>query len=159
MLVFDTNVLIDLYVGNLLKEAFALPYQPTTSDFIIAEIESPPGRYLLRLGLQERELPGEQIDEIEGLRVLYSGPSTNDLSALVLAKASEAILITGDKDLRIAAGIERVPMHGTLWLLEEIEQYQFAEQLRLANSLTAMLNAGRRLPKDECDRLIRRWNI
>jgi len=162
LLVFDTNVLMDLHKGYLLSRAASLPYQLITPDVIVAEIEELSGGEinegeLLRLEFVARELSGEYIQEVQNLRRLYVHPGTNDLFALVLARATGATLLTGDQDLRDAADIEETPYHGTLWLLEEMERYGIVRPIELAQGLVHMLAAGRKLPKELCEPLIKKW--
>jgi len=155
--VVDANILIDLHVGGVLREAFSLSIRLVAPDVVIGELEVPDGERLLEYGLESRTLSGEQVQEVIHLRARYRAVSANDLSALVLARALQVPLLTGDRHLRKAAGKEGVTVHGTLWLLGEMVQRGAITPLRAAEALERMLNRGSRLPWAECQRRIRRW--
>lgn len=157
--VVDSNIMIDLHIGGLLKEAFLLPYDLVAPDVIVHEAKrDPKGDELKRLGLIEKELSGVHIQEVFRLRVAYKAPSINDLFALVLAKTLDVTLLTGDKHLRQAAVQENVSVHGTLWILENMERLDIVTPLLLAQGLQKMLDTCRRLPENECKKLIKRWS-
>jgi hypothetical protein len=92
--VVDTSILIDVYIGKILTQFFTLPYTFVAPDVIIAELHEPKGEILLALGLQQKDLTGEQVKEVIRLRKYYRKPSVNDLFALVLAQILAAPLLT-----------------------------------------------------------------
>lgn len=155
--VFDTNVLIDLYIGGLLEVTLGLPARMVAPDVIIAELEEPSGETLIGYGLQSVTLSGDQVQEIVALRSQYPRPSANDMAALVLARSLGAALLTGDLALRRAAEQEGVPMHGTLWVLDELLESEVIPPAQAVPALEEMLAQGRRLPRDECEARLRRW--
>ncbi|HEY77354.1 MAG TPA: DUF3368 domain-containing protein [Thermoflexia bacterium] len=155
--VVDANILIDLHVGGVLREAFSLSIRLVAPDVVIGELEVPDGERLLEYGLESQMLSGEQVQEVVRLRARYRAVSANDLSALVLARALQAPLLTGDRHLREAARQEGVAVHGTLWLLDEMVRCGVIVPPRAAEALERMLNRGSRLPWAECQRRTRRW--
>lgn len=116
----DTNIRIDLHRGQLLTQIFELPYELTAPDVIIAELDDPPGQFLISLGLQQRRFSGEQVAQVQILTRKYRGLSPKDLFALVLAKELRSFLLTGDQLLRKAVEAEGVTVHGTLWVLDKL---------------------------------------
>ena len=157
-LVPDTSLLIDLHVGGVLPELFRLPYTFVAPDVIVEELLEPEGHMLLDLGLQQRELVGEQVAEVVTLRSTYRRPSVNDLFALVLARHLRATLLTGDRHLREAAEKEQVEVHGSLWVLDEMVRHEIVPAERAADALRHMLRSGSRLPSDEAQRRIEQWS-
>lgn len=157
LLVPDTSLLIDLHVGRVLPELFQLPYVFIVPDVIVEELHEPDGHTTMTLGLQQRELAGEQVAEVVRLRTLYRRTSVNDLFALVLARHLGASLLTSDRHLREAAARERVTLHGTLWVLDEMVLHEIIPVSRAADALRHMLSGGSRLPSDEVQRRIERW--
>jgi len=155
--VVDTNVLIDLHVGGLIHAFFALPYVFVAPDVIVAELQAPAGQELVEHGLREETLPGEQVAEVVSLVAQHCHVSTNDLFALVLARVKHTTLLTGDRHLRELARQEGVPIHGTLWVLDEMVEQGVIPSRRAAEALERMLECGTRLPQVECDRRLRRW--
>ncbi|WP_461393353.1 DUF3368 domain-containing protein [Deferrisoma sp.] len=155
--VLDANVLIDLHRGGVLDAVFRLGVSLAAPDVVVAELRVPDGAALLGMGLASLELSPEQVREVAELIPRYPGASTNDIFALVLAKALAAPLLTGDRHLRRAAEDQGVAVHGTLWLLDEMVRAGVIRKSQAANALTRMLAHGRRLPKGECERRLRAW--
>ena len=155
--IIDANILIDLYRGGILPEAFHLSVKLAAPDMVIVELKEPDDQLLIRYGLQSVTLSGAQLQEVIELRTRYRGVSANDLSALVLARALQTTLLTGDRHLRQAANREGVIVHGTLWLLDEMVHQRAVTPLRAAEALKQMLKRGRRLPQEECSARLRKW--
>ena len=109
--VVDTSLLIDLYIGKIMVDFFKLPFDFVAPDVIVSELHEPNGKQLMELGLQDRELTGDQILEVILLRKQYRQPSVNDLFALVLARILEATLLTNDGNLRKVAQQEGILTH------------------------------------------------
>lgn len=118
--VTDTNIWIDLYAGGIIHEAFQLPLRFIAPNVVIAELRVPDGQALVSLGLQQEELAGDGVHLVIQLASRYPAPSRVDLFTLALAKARGAVLLTGDRHLRKAAEQEKLSVHGTLWILDEL---------------------------------------
>ena len=153
----DANILIDLHVGGLLRLLFRLPYRFVTPDMVAAELEEPDGEMVVGLGLGQETLSGEQVLENVGLRGIYRGVSAKDVAALLLARDRGITLLTGDRHLRRAAEQEGVPIHGTLWVMDEMLRLGVIKESAAAASLEKMLRRGSRLPIEECRRRLKRW--
>lgn len=156
-LVSDTTLWVDLRHGQVLRQAFLLPYAWVAPDLVVAELQEPPASELAQLGLRSCELSGAQVSQIVELASAYRAVSTADLAALVLAQAKRAVLVTGDKHLRRAAQCEGVPVHGTLWVLDEMVRLATVAAPAAALALEAMLRAGSRLPEHECRQRLLCW--
>jgi len=158
LLVLDTSLLIDFHAGGSLAELFRLPYGFVAPDVIIEELHEPAAHTIVALGLQRRELQGEQVTEVALLRSRYRKPSVNDLFALVLARHLRPTLLTSDRHLREAAVREQVDIHGTLWALDEMIRHEIVPAALASDALQRMLQSGSRLPIDEAQRRIKRWS-
>ncbi len=120
VLVTDTNIWIDLENGRILADVFRLPYQFITTDFAVNEFIHPVWDTLQELGLKTHDLEPESILELVQLRRIYRQLSTVDLAALLLARVLGANLVTGDRRLNELAKVQGVPVHGILWILDEM---------------------------------------
>ncbi|MFZ1040728.1 MAG: hypothetical protein WCA79_06415 [Anaerolineales bacterium] len=156
-LILDTNVLIDLHRGNVLNLFFRLPYRFVSPDVIIAELQEPSGESLISLGLQSGELSGERVLEVEMLSGHHANIAINDLFALVLAESLDAPLLTGDDRLRRLATRHNIPVHGTLWTLDEMVDKRTLKPVEASRALNNMLAGGSRLPSSECQQRLRTW--
>jgi predicted nucleic acid-binding protein len=104
-------------------------------------------------------MSGSLIEEVYILRQQYRKLSINDLLALVLAKHKNCQLLTGDKALRTLANSFNIEVHGTIWLVTEMIQYQKItnEEARLA--FDKMKACGARLPWKEVEKIFFRETI
>ena len=153
----DTNVLIDLHRGNVLKEFFMLPYTFIAPDVIIEELLEPSGLYSTSLGLQRGELSGEGVSEVIFLTGQHPNIAVTDFFALVLAKSMDIPLLTGDSRLRSLAEKHNLVVHGTLWVLDEMIVKYILKPIEASRALRNMLDRGSRLPLVECQTRFRVW--
>lgn len=157
ILILDTTICIDLFYGQLLEKVLTLPYEFILPDVIVAELIDPPGEYLIRLGYTVQQLSSETIGQFFALRNKYTKPSTNDLFALLMARVNACPLLTGDGDLREAAKNEGVTVHGLLWILDRLIEYQILAKAEAAASLEIIMTSGSWLPKRDCEVRLKRW--
>lgn len=155
----DANILIDMEGGNLIPVIFQLPYEIAVPD-ILFELELRERHsHLLQAGLKVKRLNSESVKKIELLTQQYPRPSMMDHSALALALQERCPLLTGDKDLRVAAKKEGVEVHGTLWIIEELLNQKIIQQSQAKWSFDAMKVKGSRLPWGDIDKLLNRWEV
>ena len=157
MLVTDTNIWIDLENGKILSNTFRLPYQFFITDFAVDEFVDPDWIMLQNLGLQKHGLEPEYITELFLLKQIHSRLSVTDLASLLLAKLLGAGLITGDRRLNELATAQGLPVHGILWILDEMLFHHIITTNQATNALKEMLAKGARLPKIECQRRFVIW--
>lgn len=146
LLISDANILIDLEEGELIELMFQLPYQFSIPDILFAEELEDEHLELLGYGLQLVELSSVTMTYAMELIPRYSKASRNDCFALALASQENCTLLTGDRELKMAAEAEAVVVNGTIWLIEQMVHQGLidVEQARLAYQ--KMCDAGRRLP-------------
>lgn len=118
LLISDANILIDMEEGELITLFFNLPYEFCVPDVLYYEELEDQHAHLRELGLSLRELSAESLSQVAELKGKYTGPSTNDVFALLLAQQEGGPLLSGDKDLREAAKAESIEVRGTIWLVE-----------------------------------------
>ena len=158
VLVTDTNIWIDLENGKILADVFRLPYQFFTTDFAVEEFIHPKWATLQDLGLQTHGLEPEYVLELVRLRQIHRQLSAIDLAALLLARALDASLVTGDRRLNELAKVQGVPVHGVLWILDEMVILHVLTENQAAIALREMLDQGARLPDGECQKRFDRWS-
>ena len=146
----DANILIDCVELSLLEQVLKLSITFKIPDFVWAEIEVPSQREVIQplIELGSLEVISFSPAEIEGILSIsdaHSGISFEDSSALFLAKALSAILLTGDKKLRKVGQKTGVEVHGILWLLDQlfaegmISPTTACEKIRLLNKVNPRL--------------------
>lgn len=145
--VTDANIWISLIEhGGLLVEVFCLPFRWKTTNFIVSELGENLGPLVTARGLEEIDLSGDEISQVEALSAKYLGPSVADISALVAAKNRGLTLLTGDGSLRKAAESESVSVHGTNWLINQMVLHGIIVPDRADRALDIMRRAGSWLP-------------
>ena len=159
VLVCDTSVLVDLERGNLLEATFSLPVTLAVPDLLyVQELSNYNGEQLLNLGLLILELDDRGVEMAIKYRKQARAISLPDSFALVLAKISGFILLTGDGALRNLAAKEQVECHGVLWILDFLEQEQVMATADLYTGLNKIANHPRcRLPTPEVTLRLNRY--
>lgn len=154
LLISDANILIDMEEGQLLTDFFRLPYQFKTPDILFEEELRQHHSDLLALGLLLGELSPDTVLSAYHMRQKYSGLSMNDCFAMSLAKQESCPLVSGDMNLRKAAGKEMVLVKGTLWVVEELVIHHIIDKPAALAADHKMKSAGRRLPWEQAKQRI-----
>ena len=102
---------------------------------------------LLRLGLQLVDVTDEEFTRAISLQERYTELSLFDTFALTIAKTRGWALLTGDMPLRKAATKERVEVHGTIWVYDQLKaqgKMPEDEYKTVINELIEAVKTGRR---------------
>lgn len=75
----------------------------------------------------------------------------------MLAIALNALLLTGDKELRLLAEARQVEVHGTLWIFDRLVEKRLLKPKDAADKLECLLTQDRYLPEMACGERIKRW--
>lgn len=153
----DTNTIFDLHYGKLLQITFRLPCTFLITNFIIHELRDPPFHALSSMGLLVEKINPDGVSEIQSMMARYEGPSYEDLSVLVLAKARNTVLITGDEALRRAAADNSVDCHGTCWLIDYLANQSLISFSEAIAAYDLIRKNRRNPPSDECKALLTGW--
>lgn len=164
IIVSDSSIIIDLAKGELIEPALALPYEFVIPDALFENELIDLGRYrkedLPGLGLNVQELAPDELSRAIGYRSRYTALTAQDCFALTIARVTpNAMLLTGDQNLRRAAGTEVVEAHGLLWACEEMKRHQTVGVAHLHDALCQFQEDPTVwLPKGPLRDLIRRVN-
>jgi len=164
----DANVFIDLESMGLLDLWFQLGITTLTSSFVVMELEDGGNENALaciRAGLViEAEISG---DEMAGPFAEFQsdhgdgGLSETDLSVIYLAIREDAMVLSGDRLVRICSKAQHLEIHGTLWILDQLVSAALLSPAFAADRLEALMRRTGRLqrflPKAECENRISRW--
>jgi predicted nucleic acid-binding protein len=159
ILVSDANILIDMHDGGLIDLIFKLPYRFAIPDIIYIEELEERHPYLVKMGLEIHSMNEVLIQQVETLSIKYLKPSRNDIFALVLAQHQICPLLTGDKELRRAAINERIEVHGTIWLINELFSAELVSVNTANLAFQTMKQRGSRLPWNEIEIMINEWMV
>lgn len=154
LIISDASVLIDIECGELTGTMFSLSYQFAVPDTLFAEELAERHSHLSQLGLISKSMSGDLVAEAYSLHQKYIKPSVNDMLALTLAKHEGCQLLTGDKALRDAAKELNVEVRGTIWLVEQMLQFEKITFDVARVAFQQMKDSGSRLPWSEVEKIL-----
>lgn len=162
--VHDANVLIDLLHADLLVISLRLGFEFHVADIVAAEMREPDQRKAFESAVADGSLQvdasdGTELEEIIRIKTSDNRISFGDAASLALAQRLDGILLTGDRPLRKLAERHHTETHGILWLLDGLVNAALLAPAAAANALRAMLLRGARLPRQECESRLRRWEM
>lgn len=160
VLVSDTSVLIDLERGRLLEEVFGLPFEFAVPDLLYArELAGDFGDQLMTLGLRVETLSPAELARATTVRRQNTTLSTPDTFAFAIAESRRWTLLTGDRGLRELALVEKIEMHGVLWLFDQLADRNQVGFDHLHDGLSRIFAHPRcRLPAHEVRRRLTRFS-
>jgi predicted nucleic acid-binding protein len=153
----DSSVLIDLGNGGVLPQLFQLDVRLAAPELVLDELMEPDREQLQAMGLERVTLTPEELLEAQSLAAEDRRLSVADCAALIAARNKAMTLLTGDRRLRRMADMGGVPVHGALWVLDQIAAANLLGRQALAVALRKLLISGARLPTEACERRLRRW--
>lgn len=157
----DACVLIDLANGDLLDEWFALGIETFTTILVLDQVRDAAQwpailkqvkRGRLKISVLSSAEMTQMLAEVGHLRIGIA-----DQSVLFLAVHREAILLTGDRRLRLEGTRRGVDIRGLLWILDELVRREVLRPRKASQRLTTILEQGAFLPADECEARHRQW--
>jgi len=105
----DTNSLLDVMCGDIVREMFSLRYEYIVPHAMLRDELSESQRlHMLEMGLRPKRLSAGDADRVRVLNEAYPSLEAHDSSILVLAESEMCALVTGDADLRLAAKKEQI---------------------------------------------------
>lgn len=140
IIVNDTSCLIDLRKAELLRTALLLPFQfGIALPLVVMELHDSTAcdwSTLKKRGLQIIDLSPTQVQRAIDLKSQFPSLSANDCFSLALTETTEgALFLTGDPKLRKEASRLGVPVHGVLWVFDEIARASVTPFEELAEAL------------------------
>lgn len=156
----DASVLIDMADSNLLGPLTKLPYRFVVPDFVVREITRDEQREIVdRLAATKKlsvlTASGDDLRLIEALLQDHPALSFADCSVVILAERHKALILTNDSRMRKISERRRLTCHGTLWIIRQLVQKTIVTAERARRALLLLLEGNPRLPKADCDRLLR----
>lgn len=163
LLIHDANVLMDLLGMHILERALDLPYDMETTDLVRLEVEDPAQSEILESCVAARTLgviqtDADQLVEIGRRMAACSALSLADCSVLFHAETLNGAVLTGDGRMRKEAERVGLEVHGTLWILRRMVESCLLSRAEGAVSLEALMNHNPRLPRPECEGLLKAWS-
>jgi len=144
LIVSDTSCLIDLRKGGLLTTALILPFQFVVPLPLVAaelhDFTASDWADLRARGLLVVDLDAAQVQRAFALKKQFTGLSAYDCFSLELTRSTaDAMLLTGDQQLRKRASTLGIDVHGILWLCDHVEKSGLLAFADLADALDRLL--------------------
>lgn len=139
VVVNDASCLIDLRKARLLHLLVKLPVHlviplPVRASELIRF--TPQEWAILDAGIEVFDLPAELVEEAVAVKAQFPGLSANDCFCLVTTRRHEnAILLTGDAQLRSVASKDGCRVHGVLWVIDELRRLSLCEDAVIVQAL------------------------
>lgn len=162
IIVSDTSCIIDLKEGAILASLFGLPYHfvipEELFDSELLSFTEDEKRLLIALGLETRDLDSNQMQLAYDHRQAKPALTVRDCYALALAETTEeAILLTGDRNLRQRSKLLNIEARGVIWALDRLLEHNCCtEQQALKALIEWKTNPAVFLPETELDMRIRK---
>lgn len=151
VLISDANILFDIEDGRLTPILFQLSFVLLIPDVLFIEELGTRYQHLVEQGLRLSELSSHAVNNAYHLVNRYNRVSRHDCFALALAKQENCPLLTGDRSLRKAAKRERIPVMGTIWLVEQMILEGKLTRTQAQQAYDKMKASDRRLPWDKVE--------
>lgn len=139
VVVNDASCLIDLRKARLLHLLVQLPFR-LVIPFPVRVSElirfTPQEWAILDAGIEVFDLPAELVAEAIAVMARFPGLSANDCFCLVTTRRHEnAILLTGDGQLRSVASNDGRRVHGVLWVVDELRRLALCDDAVIVQAL------------------------
>lgn len=163
IVVNDASILIDLMKINLSDEFFRLPFEMHTADIVSAEITDENAlkfqRYINKKKIQIWSFSDKEMEEILKIKAKNPHLSLADCSCFWLCRQLSATLLTSDGKLRRSASEKNIPVHGILWVFENLIYEKEITIGEADNKLKALMDINPRLTREECYKRLKKWKI
>lgn len=161
IVVNDACILIDLLKIDLSDEFFHLPFEMHTTDLVSAEITNESAekfrRHVEKKMIQIRSFSSKEWQEVYEIKAFNAALSLADCSCLWLCNHLPATLLTSDGRLRKSAIDKGIPIHGILWVFEQLVHQKDIKEGEAASKLKKLMEINPRLPREECHKRLKKW--
>jgi predicted nucleic acid-binding protein len=164
LIITDVSVLFDLYQIKVLPEFFALDVEICTTIFVYNEVvkqnqieEFETFKRTKKLNILDL-LPEEQ-DEVIKFKTKRNLKSIPDKTMLWKAIQLQCPLLTCDDKLRKEAIDNGIEVHGSIWVLTELQNKKIIDKKKTIELLEELKTVNTRLPFDEIDKIIKQLKM
>ncbi len=155
----DANIFIDLIYIELLDELFDIELELHTTINVVSELNDAQQKALLKYSKKSRLTlhSQEEFSIPEAIRKSKK-LSDSDKSVFSLALELDAFILTGDGVIRKVSGIQKIEVHGMLWLFDRFLERKCISKKKALQLLKVLMKFNKRLPVNECEERIIRWS-
>lgn len=162
LIVTDTNVFFDMMSIEVLPDFFGLDFEICTTDFVVNEIfridqAEQIQNFIRSKQLTVYKLTSDEIEEVVNLKTKRNLRRITDKSVLWKALQLKCRLVTGDKNLRSEAEEQGLEVNGSLWVIKTLVETKIIVPNFAAELLEKLKTVNDSLPKEEIDKLIKKY--
>lgn len=162
LIVTDTNVFFDIMSIEILPDFFGLDFEICTTDFVVNEIiridqAEQIQNFIRSKQLTVYKLTSDEIEEVVNLKTKRNLRRITDKSVLWKALQLKCRLLTGDKNLRNEAEEQGLEVNGSLWVIKTLVETKIIAPVLAAGLLEKLKVVNDSLPKEEIDKLIKKY--
>ena len=161
IVISDTNIFIDLLNIDLFKKFLRLPMEIHTTDLVLSELKDEQAE-VIEEHIKDKKITvitadEEEYSELIELMKERESISLVDYSVYYFAKKINATILTGDKTFKNYAEGKNMEVKGILWVLDEILNKKLLGKSDLAAKLRLLIETNKRIPVDECQQRLEKW--
>lgn len=156
----DANIFIDLIHIELHEELFVADLEIHTTLNVFDELNEQQQKKLSKfinrnkLTLHSKEPTNNIPSEIR----LNKSLSISDKSVLSLAIELNALILTGDGLIRKISNLQKIEVHGIIWLLDRFILMKLITRREALHQLKKLMIYNKRLPTEDCEKRISEWS-
>lgn len=164
LIITDVSVLFDLFHIKVLPEFFALDVEICTTIFVYNEIVHQQQieefeTFKRTQKLTVLDLLPEEEEQVINFKLKRNLKSIPDKTMLWKAIQLKCPLLTCDDKLRKEAIDNGIEVHGSIWVLTELEKQNIIGKQKTIELLEQLKTVNSRLPLDEMDKIIKRLKM
>lgn len=154
----DANIFIDLMYIELLDELFDIELELHTTINVVDELNDAQQKALLKYSKKSRlTIHSQEEFSIPEAIMKSKKLSDSDKSVFSLALELDAFILTGDGVIRKVSGIQKIEVHGILWLLDRFLENKCITKKKAIQQLKVLMAYNKRLPIADCKNRMAEW--
>jgi predicted nucleic acid-binding protein len=159
LIITDTNVLFDVIKIGALPEFFSLDFDICTTVFVIDEIKSSPQREQVETFIRSKQLTvfefnGEDIEDIINFETCRHLNRLTDKSVIWKSLELKCPMLTGDKKMKEVAENIGISVHGSIWVIDELYNYNLISTEKTIELLEQLMKTNSWLPRNDIEKRI-----
>lgn len=154
----DANIFIDLMYCKLLDKLFGIGLEIHTTINVIDELNAQQ-QTIIGKSVQKKLLTVHLLKELSLPETIKANKrlSDSDKSVFSLAIQLDALLLSGDGVVRKFSGVQKIEVHGILWLFDQFINSKLITKKTAHLQLKQLLKYNNRLPVEDCEKRLLAW--
>jgi len=161
IVVNDARILIDLMKIDLFDKFFRLPFKMHTTDLVRGEVTDENAlrfqQYIKKKKIQIWSFSDNEFEKVLKIKSDNLPLSLGDCSYVWLCMQLSATLLTTDGRLRRSASDKDIPVHGILWVFDQLILQKEITVRGAYRKLKVLMEINPRLPREECEKRLKKW--